>query len=70
MAKPLMALGTKNVAGNADSTDRFNGVSDVALGPNREIYVSDGEGGNARTVKFSADGRFLKYWGSRGAGPG
>jgi peptidylamidoglycolate lyase len=66
----LMTLGTKNAAGNADSTDRFNGASDVALGSNREIYVSDGEGGNARIVKFSAEGRFLKYWGGRGSGPG
>jgi len=68
--KPLMSLGVKNAAGTPESTDRFNGASDVALGANREIYVSDGEGGNARIVKFSADGHFLKYWGGRGAAPG
>src|SRR5207248_8233235 len=33
---------------------------------------ADGHGGdsNARIVKFSKDGRFLKAWGRKGSGPG
>jgi DNA-binding beta-propeller fold protein YncE len=62
----LMTLGRKNVAGDSSATDAFNGASDVALGRSGEIFVSDGEGGNARIVKFSPDGRFVKYWGGRG----
>jgi len=64
-----MTLGRKNVAGDESATDAFNGASDVALGPNGEIFVSDGEGGNSRIVKFDRDGRFMKSWGTKGDGP-
>jgi len=45
----------------------------VAVAPNGDIFVSDGHNpgrGNARVVKFSKDGKFIKAWGKRGAGPG
>jgi peptidylamidoglycolate lyase len=66
----LMSLGQKGVAGDNNSTDKFNGASDVVTDPNGNIFVSDGEGGNSRVVKFSKDGMFIKAWGTKGAGQG
>ena len=48
---------------------RFNRPTDMAVGPNGDVFVSDGYG-NSRVVKFSKDGRMLKEWGKRGSGPG
>ncbi len=67
---PLMALGTKEVAGDNDSTTALNGPADVAFAPNGDIFVADGEGPNTRIVKFAKDGSFLKYWGTKGSGSG
>lgn len=66
----LLTLGTAGVAG--DGADEFNQPSAVAVAPNGDIFVADGHGGdsNARIVKFSKDGVFLKAWGHRGTGPG
>jgi DNA-binding beta-propeller fold protein YncE len=47
----------------------FNRPTSVGLGPQGEIYVSDGYG-NARMHKFSADGKLLGSWGGPGDGPG
>jgi DNA-binding beta-propeller fold protein YncE len=41
----------------------------MAFAPNGDIFVADGHT-NARVVKFSKDGTFIKTWGSRGNGPG
>ena len=35
-----------------------------------DIFVSDGESTNTRVVKFSADGKLIKFWGTKGTGPG
>jgi DNA-binding beta-propeller fold protein YncE len=66
----LMKLGKPGVAGNGPDT--FNRPSGVVVAPNGEIFVADGHGGdsNARVVKFSKDGRFLKAWGKKGSAPG
>src|ERR1700732_303410 len=66
----LMTLGKKGVAGDNNSTDELNGPSDVVIGKNGDIFVSDGESTNTRVVKFSKDGKFIKFWGTKGAGPG
>lgn len=66
----LMTLGKKGVAGGMDSKDAFNGPSDVVVAKNGDIFVTDGESSNARVVKFSKDGTFIKFWGSRGSDPG
>src|SRR5579864_1340528 len=66
----LMTLGKKGVAGDNDSTDALNGPSDVVIGKNGDIFVSDGESTNTRVVKFSKDGKFIKCWGTKGTGPG
>lgn len=66
----LMSLGTAGVAG--EGPDTFNGPSDVAIAPNGDIFVGDGHGENtnARIVKFSKDGTFIKAWGKRGSAAG
>ena len=70
VGKVLLTLGKAGVAGEAPDT--FNAPSDVVTAPNGTIFVADGHGGdtNARIVKFSKDGKFLKAWGKKGAGPG
>ncbi len=66
----LMTLGKPGVAGNGPDT--FNGPSDVLVAPDGSIFVADGHGGetNARVVKFTKDGKFIKSWGKKGSGPG
>src|SRR6266700_3701108 len=68
--KVLLTLGKAGVAG--DGPDTFNRPSDVLVAPSGEIFVADGHGpgSNARIVKFSADGKFIKAWGKQGSGPG
>jgi streptogramin lyase len=68
--KVLLSLGKAGIAG--DGLDTFNRPSGVTTGPNGEIYVADGHGGesNARVVKFSKDGKFIKAWGKKGSAPG
>ena len=68
--KLLMTLGRPGVAG--EGPDTFNQPSDVITAPNGDIFVADGHGGdsNARIVKFSKDGKFIKAWGKRGSAPG
>jgi DNA-binding beta-propeller fold protein YncE len=65
-----LAIGQEGVAGGNDSRSAFNGVSDVVMAPDRTLFASDGEGGNARVVHLSADGRFLSIWGTKGGGAG
>src|SRR5436190_13442418 len=60
----LMALGKVGVGSSAPALfDRPTGVS---IAPNGDIFVSDGHSrnrsNNARVVKFSSDGRFIKTW--------
>jgi hypothetical protein len=47
----------------------FNRPADVAWDRAGNIYVADGIGTNNRVAKFDKDGRFIKHWGSTGAGP-
>ena len=49
-----------------------NAPSDVIVAPNGDIFVADGHGRdtNARIVKFSKDGKFIKSWGMKGIAPG
>jgi sugar lactone lactonase YvrE len=68
--KVLMTLGKAGVAG--DGPDTFGPPSDILVAPNGDVFVADGHGGNtnARIVKFSKDGTFIKSWGRKGSGPG
>ena len=64
---PLMTLGTMDKPG-ADG-EPFNRPTDLALGPDGEMFISDGYG-NARIHKFSPGGELIKSWGKQGTGPG
>jgi DNA-binding beta-propeller fold protein YncE len=68
--KLLLTLGKPGVPG--DGPDTFNAPSDVLVAPNGDIFIADGHGGdtNARIVKFTNDGKFIKAWGRRGKNPG
>jgi hypothetical protein len=69
--KLLMKLGKAGVAG--DGPDTFNQPSAVVVAPSGDVFVADGHGGensNARIVKFTKDGKFIKTWGKKGSGPG
>jgi peptidylamidoglycolate lyase len=68
--KLLMTLGKKGVAGDNNSHTLFNGPNDVAVAPNGDIFVSDGDR-NSRIVKFTKDGQFIKIIGGvTGTAPG
>jgi hypothetical protein len=69
--KILMRLGKAGVAG--DGRDAFNQPEGCVVAANGDIFVADGHTagkGNARVVKFSKDGTFIKQWGEHGSGPG
>jgi DNA-binding beta-propeller fold protein YncE len=63
----LLTIGRKGVAG--DGPDTFNGPTDVLVTSTGDIFVTDGQF-NSRVVHFSADGKFLKAWGTNGTEPG
>jgi sugar lactone lactonase YvrE len=64
----LLRLGKAGVSGAGPDT--FNAPTDVAVNARGDIYVSDGHGPktNARVVKFSKNGTFVKAWGTYGSG--
>lgn len=72
----LLRLGTPGVSGGGP--DHFNSPSGVVVADNGDVFVSDGHyadmhnrgRGEARVVKFSSDGKFIKAWGRTGYGPG
>src|SRR5262245_23624083 len=66
--KLLLTLGK---AGGAAEPDYFYQPNDVLVAPNGDIFVSEGHGGaNARVLKFTKDGKFIKSFGKKGSGPG
>lgn len=66
----LKTIGEKGVAGNDES--HLGRPSDIAFGPNGDMYLSNGNGtgGNKRIIKLDNEGNFLLQWGSEGTGPG
>jgi len=63
----LMTLGKIGVPGETPET--FNQPTNVLVAPDDSIFVTDGYG-NQRVVKFNKDGKFIRTWGRKGAGPG
>jgi streptogramin lyase len=70
--KLLMTLGKPGVGG--DGPDVFDRPTGVAIGHNGDIFVADGhsrnKSNNARIVKFTKDGKFVRTWGRMGTEPG
>lgn len=61
--KLLMALGKAGISGNDQL--HFNRPTGVAVATDGSFYVSDGYG-NSRVCKFSAAGKYLFEWGTKG----
>ncbi len=51
------------------SAGPFNMVTNAAVGPDGDLFVSDGYG-NARVHRYSPDGTLKHSWGEPGSGPG
>jgi len=70
--KVLMTFGKAGTSG--ESSDTFGAPSAVAVAANGDIFIADGHSGcncpNARILKFSKDGQFIKQIGKKGSGPG
>jgi len=66
----LLTLGKQGVLGDNTSHDTFNGMADLAVGGNGDVFVADGEGPNTRVAKFTKAGAFITWWGGKGAEPG
>lgn len=62
-----MVIGRRGQSGETE--EAFNRPTDVAFGPDGEIYISDGYV-NSRVVKFSKEGRYITAWGKKGSAPG
>jgi DNA-binding beta-propeller fold protein YncE len=76
--KVLMTIGTPGQAG--DPPERLTEPTDVLVAPDGSIFVAEahnaqfldqeGPGAIGRISKYSADGKFIKSWGSFGFGTG
>jgi sugar lactone lactonase YvrE len=58
-----------NVETVARAAGPFNGCTDIAFGPDGDLFVSDGYG-NCRVHHFSPGGTLLNSWGEIGSAPG
>ena len=63
----ILALGEPRV-GKWDAT-HFNQPTDIAIRPDGSFYVSDGYV-NSRVALFDANGKWVREWGTKGAGEG
>src|SRR6202521_3515161 len=63
-------MAMKGVTGDNTSQETFNGMADLAVARNGDIFIADGEGPNTRVVRLSRDGKFIKWWGGKGTDPG
>jgi streptogramin lyase len=65
--KLLLALGTSDRPG--DGISQFNKPTDIAFGPQGEVFVADGYL-NTRIMKFDQRGKLISQWGTSGKAPG
>ncbi len=68
--KLLMTLGQQDVIGDNESRNAFNGVADLVIAKNGNIFIADGESTNTRVVEYPKDGAFVRWWGGKGTEPG
>jgi NHL repeat len=70
--KLLRTMGKVGVAGSAPNG--FTEPNAVLIAPDGSIFVAQGHTrdykGQPRVIKFDANGKFVKQWGSAGPGPG
>jgi DNA-binding beta-propeller fold protein YncE len=71
----VMVLGVRGTAGEwhyHGHLREFTEPNDVAIGPNGDIFITQGHSKSevSRVLKFDKDGKFVKQWGKKGAGPG
>lgn len=70
----LMTLGVPGQAGarnDSGETPLLSEPTDVAFGPDGEIFVAQGHGGgDPGVLKFDRSGRLITAWGGSGTGPG
>jgi sugar lactone lactonase YvrE len=73
----LMTLGTRGESGawdEAAGSHRFSEPNDLVVAGNGDVFIVQGhmpgERGDARVLKFAADGTFIKDWGGKGSEPG
>jgi len=68
--KKLQEIDVGEVATGSDCAfPTLCGTTDVTFGPDGRLFISDGYG-NARILEYTADGKRVKVWGSKGTGPG
>jgi hypothetical protein len=68
--KKLQEIAVGEVATGKDCAfPTLCGTTDLTFGPNGRIFISDGYG-NGRILEYTADGKRVKAWGSKGSGPG
>jgi sugar lactone lactonase YvrE len=70
--KLLRTMGKPGVAGSGP--DLFTEPNAVLVAPDGSLFVAEGHTrdykGHPRIIKFDANGKFIKQWGSAGPGPG
>jgi DNA-binding beta-propeller fold protein YncE len=68
--KKLQEIDVGEIAKGSDCAfPTLCGTTDVTFGPAGRLFISDGYG-NARILEYTADGKRVKAWGSKGTGPG
>jgi DNA-binding beta-propeller fold protein YncE len=72
--KIIMTLGTRCQTGTWDEAagkHLFNQPTDLGIGPNGDIFVSTGHGGDdPRIVRFDKNGKFITTWSLKEANDG
>jgi sugar lactone lactonase YvrE len=70
----LLKLGKPGQGAGMTDLDVFDAPTGVAIASNGDIYISEGHGetkvNNSRIMVFTADGKFIKTFGTRGTGDG
>jgi sugar lactone lactonase YvrE len=69
----ILKLGKPGVGQGSAALDSFDSPTGVAIASNGDVFIAQGHGekqNNSRILKFTKDGKFIKSFGSWGAGNG